>query len=149
MVSRQYPLALLTTTLLITLTAQPGVAFTINSVIPDSYVPYTLGDAEGAAWIIPPTVIRAGGTNEFKSLLNNFSRRYPGKWIFETGKELEGSFDIQSYYACGPQTSCGRGAEVPATGGVGARLSLNYHPKGNDPKIKSDNFRNFAWIQRE
>jgi hypothetical protein len=39
MVSRQYPLAVFTTTLLITLTAQPGVAFTINSVIPDSYVP--------------------------------------------------------------------------------------------------------------
>lgn len=67
MVSRQYPLAVFTTTLLITLTAQPGVAFTINSVTPDYYVPYTLGDAEGAAWIIPPTVIRAGGTNEFKS----------------------------------------------------------------------------------
>ncbi|XZO04277.1 MAG: hypothetical protein ACM65L_11410 [Microcoleus sp.] len=55
MVLRQYPLALFTTTLFITLTTQPGVAFTIKSLNPpDYYVPYTLGDAEGAAWIIPP-----------------------------------------------------------------------------------------------
>ncbi|WP_377473667.1 MAG: hypothetical protein P2A85_15750 [Microcoleus anatoxicus] len=63
MVLRQYPLALFTTTLFITLTTQPGVAFTIKSLNPpDYYVPYTLGDAEGAAWIIPPTTIKAVGT---------------------------------------------------------------------------------------
>lgn len=123
MVLRQYPLALFTTTLFITLTAQPGVAFTIKSLNPpDYYVPYTLGDAEGAAWIVPPTTLRAGGTNEFKSLLSNFSRRYPGKWIFETGTELEGSFDIKNYYACGPQTDCGREAFFPSKGGVGSSL---------------------------
>lgn len=149
MVLRQYPLALFTTTLFITLTTQPGVAFTIKSLNPpDYYVPYTLGDAEGAAWIIPPTTIKAGGTNEFKSLLSNFSRRYPGKWIFETGTELEGSFDIKNYYACGPQTDCGREAFFPSKGGVGSSLFLEYHPKGNDPKIDSTNPRRFQWIQR-
>ncbi|MEK0182439.1 hypothetical protein [Microcoleus anatoxicus] len=149
MVLRQYPLALFTTTLFITLTTQPGVAFTIKSLNPpDYYVPYTLGDAEGAAWIIPPTTIKAGGTNELKSLLSNFSRRYPGKWIFETGTELEGSFDIKNYYACGPQTDCGREAFFPSKGGVGSSLFLEYHPKGNDPKIDSTNPRRFQWIQR-
>ena len=87
MVSKQYPLALFTTTVLITLTAQPGVAFTIKLLTnPDYYVPYTVGDAEGAAWIVPPTVIKPGGTNELKSLLADFSRRYPGKWILRQDK---------------------------------------------------------------
>jgi hypothetical protein len=145
LVSQQYPLALFTTTVLITLTVQPGVAFTIKLTNPDYYVPYTVGDAEGAAWIIPPTVIKPGGTNEFKSLPAHFSRRYPGKWIFETGQELEGSFNIKDYYACGPQTDCGISS---AKGGVGSNIYLQFDPKGNDPKINSANPVKLKWIQR-
>jgi hypothetical protein len=145
MVSQQYPLALFATTLSIALTAQPGVAVTIKLTNPNYYVPYTVGDAEGAAWIIPPTVIKPGGTNELKSLLANFSRRYPGKWIFETGQELEGSFNIKDYYACGPQTNCGLSSQK---GGVGSNIYLQFEPQGNDPKINTANPAKLKWIQR-
>ncbi len=67
MVLRQYPLALFTTTLFITLTAQPGVAFTIKSLNPpDYYVPYTLGDEVSFAVFIGFSNFGDRGSNLWK-----------------------------------------------------------------------------------
>lgn len=80
-----------------------------------------------------PTALDRGGTNELLKLLNDFSRHQGGKWTFVPAEnDLQGSFDIQSYYACGPQTQCGGGKLLfPKINSVGADFEVEYHPGGD------------------
>ncbi|MDJ1170348.1 hypothetical protein PMG71_12990 [Roseofilum sp. BLCC_M154] len=153
---RAYFSNFLTATLFVILTCKSAVAFTIKYPPPDSsdpYVPYQLGDYEGVTWLVVPTALEKGGTNELLKLLNNFSRHQGGKWTFVPAEnDLQGSFDIQSYYACGPQAQCGvEDLLVPKINGVGAHFDVEYHPAGATDPIPGDisnNPRAVQWIQR-
>lgn len=155
MASRQYPLAFLATTLLVALTSQSSVAFTINFPPPDSYNPFVHYDEEGYegdAYLVGPESIERGGTDELMRLLDDFSRRRGGRWEFERAEDdLKGRFDLQSYYACGPGIECGKEINDPYIDGVGAFLDLRYYPVLGtadpipDPTRLTDKVQ---WIQR-
>ncbi|MEG4970651.1 hypothetical protein QUB11_29010 [Microcoleus sp. B6-A1] len=85
-------------------------------------------------------------------MLNDFStNKHGGQWQFEKAEnDLQGRFELKSYYACGPRTDCGKELDEPYLGGVGAFLELEYHPViGADPIPDPTNItRNVQWIQR-
>ncbi|MBO1346420.1 MAG: hypothetical protein EBE86_002980 [Hormoscilla sp. GUM202] len=71
-------------------------------------------------------------------------------WIFQrANRDLEGSFEITTYYACGFREPCGGQTGVGPdidflTTGVGAVFGLKYHPVGSDPTPENNNLH---WIQ--
>ncbi|MEK0195011.1 MAG: hypothetical protein EAZ78_21435 [Oscillatoriales cyanobacterium] len=148
MQSKLYPLAILGTTLMVTLTTQSSVAFNITGPT-ESYVPSVLapvGNKRIDVLLEPKSIksIKLGGTN---GLLNVLRRAFPS-WTFLRApkeKELKGSFEIKTYKACGPLTPCQPGLETPQIGGVGAYLSLDYNPVGDDPNPVTERV---YWIQR-
>ncbi len=151
---RAYFSNFLTTTLFVVLTCESAIAFKIKYPPPDSsnyYVPYQLGDYEGVTWLPVPTALDRGGTNELLKLLNDFSRHQGGKWTFVPAEnDLQGSFDIQSYYACGPQTHCGIEMleDESFIGGVGAFFEVEYHPGGDTDSIPNKFDKRLHWVQR-
>jgi hypothetical protein len=154
---RTHSLTFLATTLLLLLTRQSAVAFTIKyppvngSFRP--FVPYRIGDYEGLTWLIEPEELERGGTNELLELLETFSGHRGGKWEFITPEsDLQGHFQINSYYACAPQTLCGfQELLYPKTDGVGAYFDVAYYPILDKDPIPSpmDGTRyGVQWIQR-
>ncbi|MFB2971563.1 PEP-CTERM sorting domain-containing protein [Aerosakkonema sp. BLCC-F183] len=158
MPSRQYSLLGLAITLVVTLTGQSGVAFTINYPPPDgrsnAFIRYNEPDYEGEAYLVVAEEIERGGTNKLWQLLNDFSNRYPGRWEFRRAEnDLQGSFDLLNYYICGPQTTdCGAEIGIPVSGGVGSLLDLRYYPAllppGDPLPDPTGITRRVQWIQR-
>ncbi|MEH1903338.1 MAG: hypothetical protein V7L04_18465 [Nostoc sp.] len=77
-------------------------------------------------------------------------------WKFESAnRDLEGFFDIKTYYACAFREPCGGPTDVGPEGnnperpsrlttGVGAVFGLKYNPRGSDPTPLNNNLH---WIQ--
>jgi hypothetical protein len=136
---QRYSLSFLTTTLLIALTAESSLAFSINtlkSVTPglwDTEESYTLGDQSRGTTRLSPTdviSITRGGTIGF---LGTLRRDFP-TWNFNfASNDLEGSFEIAAYDARGTQSL------------VGAELILFYQPGAGDPTPQNNKLN---WIQR-
>ncbi|MEG3858411.1 hypothetical protein [Microcoleus sp. herbarium12] len=157
MASRQYSLLGLAVTLVVTLTGQSGVAFTINYPPPggrsDAFIRYNEPNYEGEAYLVLAEEIQRGGTNELWQLLNDFSNSYPGRWEFRRAEnDLQGSFNLLNYYICGPQTTdCGAEIQDPFSEGVGAMLELLYSPAlltGDPVPDPTGVTRGIQWIQR-
>jgi hypothetical protein len=141
---QRYSLSFLTTTLLIALTTQSSLAFSINPLRPvgatqnwDPDESYTLTNERTGMTRLNPTAVQSitlGGTPLFRELLESkFSN-----WTFNrAGNDLAGSFEIQIYDAVG------------AFNVVGAHLRLQYIP-GINPGINNPtpNGNNLHWIQR-
>lgn len=154
MLSRQYSIAGLATILLVALTGKPGVSFYIT--FPDQYdsnpyVYYEKPNYTGYTWLEIPRKSQRGGTPELLSLLNDFSISRGGNWQFQSApNDLQGSFEMKIYNACGPQTDCGEGlVSPPYTGGGGVYFDLHYYPGLGDPIPDPISItRNVQWIQR-
>ena len=85
-----------------------------------------------------------GGSDELWELLNDFSDENPGQWEFVRAEsDLEGSFELDYYLACGFRTECGEQGDE----GVGLDISLFFYPEGNDP-VPGIIDNNLRWIQR-
>ncbi len=96
------------------------------------------------------TEIQRGGTGEFKRMLSFWSFFSSDRWDFKSAQnDLEGSFKILTYQACGVNDGCG-GASTdldpvnPFFRGVGSLFHLEYHPEGNDPRPGEGKLH---WIQ--
>ena len=137
---QRYSLSFLATTLLIALTTQSSLAFSINPLGPlgatqnwDPDESYTLTDGRTGITRLNPTAAQSltrGGTT---SLLTLLSSNFPN-WTFNpAGNDLAGSFEVQIYDAVGTPNQ------------VGAQFRLQYIPGINDP---TPNGNNLHWIQR-
>jgi hypothetical protein len=131
---QRYSLSFLTTTLLIALTTQPSLAFSINPLGPsgatDNWVPsqsYAFG-----VTTLNPSVVRSlprGGTVGF---LLTLKAAFPN-WTFKPApNDLTGSFKVIEYAAEGSILQ------------VGGKLTLEYIPGLNDPPLSTSQH----WIQR-
>jgi hypothetical protein len=96
------------------------------------------------------TEIQRGGTGESKRMLSFWSFFSSDRWDFKSAEnDLEGSFKILTYQACGVNDGCG-GASTdldsvnPFFRGVGSLFHLEYHPEGNDPRPGEGKLH---WIQ--
>lgn len=157
MISRQHSLFFFATTLLTIFTSQSSLAFTI---IPPTQgggryfrykTSYNKGYTQLDAWSFPDPrrflggqvlEVKQGGTDGLMNLLN---QQFPDWTFLQTGN-LEGSFDIQQYYACSPRfPSFGCGGVEDFRGVVGAAFGLNYIPKEGSSDPVGDNVH---WIQR-
>ncbi|WP_237396529.1 hypothetical protein [Okeania sp. KiyG1] len=152
----------LTTSLVFTLAATPSSsAFTITPRQPgaSSFYRYSQryrfpdgrqGITELNAWPFydPRSIFFAGQVREIKrggteGFMQTLTDTFPN-WNFSSAtSDLSGSFDIEHYFACAPQTNCGAGGFPAIQGGVGAFFRLNYQPKDNDPTGNQ-----VHWIQR-
>lgn len=155
----------LTTTVLIALTSRPSLAFKITPTQPgdsdgtykyEEFYENSQGVTRLDAWPdlspgkpFPPDPrrlntgqvleIKPGGTD---GLLNLLYARFGQFWEFIPKGNLEGSFNVENYYACGSDFSC----ELDGArrfNSVGAAFKLNYHPEGADPTGNT-----VHWIQR-
>jgi hypothetical protein len=142
---QRYFLSFFTTNLLIALTTQSSLAFSINTnnILPgrgDTQETYTLPNQRtGITRLVPikPISITRGGTPEFLATLR---REFPfwssdiatfPTWSFNAApNDLAGQFDIGIY---------------DAEKEVGASLGLEYKPGAGDPTPQNNNLR---WIQR-
>ncbi len=139
MKSRQYSLAFLAATLLVTLTKQSSSAFTITfhpSVDPSSVANYYLSDgSQGTVQTALVSSLTLGGTMQFIDKLEETFPTSQG-WIFNpASQDLEGSFEIRTYYA-------NVQGNPP---GVGSQFQLFYNPAGSDPTPAGNQLH---WIQR-
>ncbi|MBD2485115.1 PEP-CTERM sorting domain-containing protein [Planktothrix sp. FACHB-1365] len=143
--------------LVVTLTGQSAIAFTINFSSNgrfDAFIYYDEYGYQGEAYLEQPQEIERGGTNELWQLLNSFSNMYPGRWEFRRAEnDLQGSFNLLNYYICGPQTTdCGAEIQDPFSGGVGGMLELLYYPvllpPGDPIPDPTGVTRRVQWIQR-
>lgn len=144
--TRQYCLVILATNLLVTLTSQSAMGFTLKfgKGATSDYnptAPYTLDtNTRGTTFLSPRYVssIKLGGTNEFIRMLDpDNDPRWRGWTFIPSNKNLYGNFEILKYYACGAQTNCGKeklDKKWNIRGGVGAYIDINYNPKKTDPK---------------
>ncbi|MGB8687809.1 MAG: hypothetical protein WCD53_10805, partial [Microcoleus sp.] len=172
MQSRQWPKLLLATTLLFSLTDRASVAF---NIIPEetrggknatnsynalaNYYVGSPNDFQGLAsldtrttfypptWLDTPgavTNLKRGGTPGLYNALRPYQKL---GWNFKKAKnDLNGSFSIINYYACGAQTECGKEKLTDAPlNTVGAFFDLKYHPKSSDPNPRNSKLH---WIQR-
>lgn len=145
--AQQYFLSFLATTALVILPSQLSFAFTIT--------PQQPGDSDGTynyeqsyednkgfvrldAWpVIDPRrylkgqvlKIQPGGTDGLLSLLN---RDFGHAWEFIPKGDLEGSFNIENYFACSPKFACELD-NARRFNRIGAAFKLNYRPERNDP----------------
>lgn len=137
---QRYSLSFLTTTLLIALTTQSSLAFSISPLgsigatqnwDPDES--YTLTNQRTGITRLNPTTVQSltrGGTTSFLSALY---LSFP-TWTFKpASNDLAGSFVVQIYDAIGTPNR------------VGAQLRLQYIPGINDPTPSGNNLH---WIQR-
>jgi len=135
----KYLLSFFTTTLLMALTSQPSLAFSITPLPPlgatnwDPDESYTLANGRRGTTTLNPTVVRnltRGGTTGFLSTLR---QNFP-TWTFSVASNaLSGNFDIVTYDAVGTTQS------------VGADFVLRYTPRGADPYPQQSRLN---WIQR-
>jgi hypothetical protein len=152
MSKQQYFLAFLATNLLVALTNQSAIGFTLKSGngatnYYNPTVPYVIdANTRGTTFLSPRYVapIKLGGTNGFLNMLNN-DVRWQGWDFISSDKNLYGNFEISDYYGCGAQTICAK--ERPKDtirGGVGAYIDIKYNPKKTDPKPGKGKIH---WIQ--
>jgi hypothetical protein len=132
---QRYSLSFFTTTLLIALTTESSLAFSITP--PTEYLPvenYTTPTNVGIVQLNPVNVISItrGGTTEFLQTLNQAFQ----DWTFNSApNDLVGTFYLQTYRATTMDGS------IPLVGG---ELMLFYIPGDGDP-ILDDSLK---WIQR-
>ncbi|MBD6615050.1 hypothetical protein FNW02_04080 [Komarekiella sp. 'clone 1'] len=160
MLSRQYSLVLLATTLLATLQSQSSFAVTVNSPLGRPVImPYEdsinqkLGLIQLQAWPFydPRSVLNFGRVGEVKpggtdKLLSLLKYQFPEPdWKFVPVGGLKGDFDVNNYFPCTPTFPFPDGhCETPLkTGGAGAVLNLTYTPQQGDPSGNQ-----IRWIQR-
>jgi hypothetical protein len=154
----QYFTAFLITPILVVLTERVGWTFSITfkpmpNGIYNSEVKYYNGQGQGVVnavnmeQLLPP-IDDPTDSKDFMSILKN---SFSSGWQFNTANnELSGSFNIENYYACGPQTLCGVPANsafagIIGTGGIGAFLDVTYNPVGRDPTPVANSL---YWVQR-
>ena len=140
---QKYSLSFFATTLLIALTTESSLAFSINPV-PfltvgateewDLDESYNLANPQrrGTTTLSPTRVrqLTRGGSSGFLSTLR---RSFPG-WTFSgASRDLSGSFEIKKYNAIGTPTE------------VGAKFLLDYIPGAGDPTAQGNILH---WIQR-
>jgi hypothetical protein len=141
---QRYSLSFFTTTLLMGLTTQPSLAFSItySGSIEDRDIvqTYTLPNQSKGTTTLRPGFVQSlprGGTPSLLALLNSNFR----SWTFNPARnDLDGSFDIQIYDAIYDPTT----TPEPATG---AKLQLQYIP-GSDIFDPTPARNNLHWIQR-
>ena len=135
---QRYAVSFLTTTLLIALTTQSSLAFSINTLKSgtpvedwDTEQRYTLSDQrKGITTLGPLTSLTKGGSPSF---LRTLKQSFPS-WIFNSvANDLKGSFDVSVYDAVGGPRA------------AGAALLLKYKPGAGDPTPQSNSLH---WIQR-
>jgi hypothetical protein len=141
---QKYSFSFFTTTLLIALTTESSLAFSINTVRTDisenwnTEQTYTLGDQRTGITQLSPTPLRSitrGGTTLFlRTLRESF-----GNWNFNVASnDLAGSFDVSTYDARYGVTD--QGFEY-----AGGALQLQYIPGAGDPTPLGNTIH---WIQR-
>jgi hypothetical protein len=134
---QRYSLSFLTTTLLIALTTQSSLAFSLTPVAVGDWVPrqdYSLPNRnlKGFTTLNPLTVksLPKGGTEKF---LEKLKMEFP-MWIFKSAdNDLAGSFEVGKNFAIGSSTE------------VGGALWLQYFPGAGDPTPEGNTLH---WIQR-
>ncbi|TAE59767.1 MAG: hypothetical protein EAZ87_08355 [Nostocales cyanobacterium] len=152
------------------LNCQSSIAFNIYPSSPGAtfrYQPASSYSFRGSRWQTEINYntwakpLPRGGTPIFKNTLKflwapRSTPPFGQGWKFESANtDLEGFFDIKTYYACAFAEPCGGPTDVgpegsnperpnPLTKGVGAVFSLQYNPRGSDP-IPLNN--NLHWIQ--
>ena len=131
---QRYFLSLFTTNLLIALTTQSSLAFSINTnnILPgrgDTQETYTLpNQSTGITRLVPLEPISMSRL-ERRGFVETLSRAFP-EWSFRAASnDLAGRFDIGIY-----------DAEI-----VGASLALEYRPGAGDPTRENNRLN---WIQR-
>ena len=133
---QKYSLSFFATTLLIALTTESSLAFSITSpYVWDTEESYTLANQSTVTTRLSPINIASlprGGTSSLLALLNlNFLT-----WTFTpASNDLVGTFEIQAYDA------------VATSDNVGAQLLLNYIP-GISVTDPTPELNNLHWIQR-
>jgi hypothetical protein len=154
---KHYFLVFLATNLLVTLTNQSAMGFSLKfgrgaTSYYNPTVPYVIdANTRGVTYLEPRYVapIKLGGTNDFFKMLNlDNDPRWLGWNFIPSDKNLYGNFDISTYYACGAQTNCGKeklDKKWNIRGGVGAYIDIKYNPKKTDPKPGEGKIH---WIQR-
>ncbi len=138
---------------LVLATAQSSLPFTFHYPFfppPRAFDPYSFQDRAGNriggfTALMPVEELDLGGTNGLWERLNDFSNQNPGQWEFvRADRDLEGTFEIEVYNACGVGTNCSAG-----NNGVGAEIALYFSPEGSDPVPDIIPFNNnLRWIQR-
>jgi len=159
---RQYLLVGFTSALTVMLTGQASFAFNIIPPQPgatSNWRPisrYLIDDLEGRTevdttlWTQP---IPRGGTLPFFAALHLWafsSQKGILGWDFQSAQqELQGSFEIVNYLACGYSVLCGienPGEREPRDNGVGSTFYLKYHPAPTDPQ-PGQKGKQLHWIQ--
>jgi hypothetical protein len=175
---KSLPIGIFSATLLVALTSQPSSAFTVEfpvNPVPigafNKWVPqesYTLGG--NVNWTVDlnpafiPRISAEADRNAFKAFLDNsiFGKAVADGglgWTFNLKPvdTLKGTFNIQNYYACAPNTECGKERAtdpvfpIPVRkNGVGAflDLTLSYDPKANGQPKDAPTGLSFHWIQQ-
>ncbi|OYE03111.1 hypothetical protein [Nostoc sp. 'Peltigera membranacea cyanobiont' 232] len=152
MIKQQYFLAFLATNLLVALTNQSAMGFTLksgNGAINyyNPTVPYVIdANTRGTTFLSPRYVapIQLGGTRAFLNMLKN-DVRWRGWDFISSKKNLYGNFEISDYYGCGSQTNCAKQRPNDTIrGGVGAYIDIKYNPKKTDPEPGQGKIH---WIQ--
>ncbi|AFY59157.1 hypothetical protein Riv7116_6841 [Rivularia sp. PCC 7116] len=171
MLSRESSLVGLITTLLIGFTNQSAIAvnltpsragwdiFNVGSGASTFYkrqAKYKFLEIEGKTELSPIYVqeLPLGGTSGFLQKLESTYGSNLG-WSYEIGENLNGSFDIEYYYACGLSTkNCGgnlydpiaRKNVVGVSGIVGAAFQLRYIPGAGDPTPGDNTLHWIQWV---
>jgi hypothetical protein len=154
---KQYFIVGLATNMLLALTNQSAMGFTLKfgngaTSYYNPSAPYVKdANTRGTTFLSPRYVapIKLGGTNDFLKMLNpDKDPRWLGWNFIPSNKNLYGNFEISTYYACGAQTNCGKeklDKKWNIRGGVGAYIDIKYNPKKTDPKPGKGKIH---WIQR-
>lgn len=129
----------------------PGSAFDVTPAQPGADTSYRFtdiytlpGGAQRAVALNPAGVeqLIRGGTDTFLATLR---AEFPGWTSNLASDDLNGTFDIDSYYACGLGTpDCGTERGVPGTI-VGNFIDVTYTPGLGDPTAADNDLH---WIQR-
>jgi hypothetical protein len=153
MKTQKYSLAILVTILLIERTCKSSFAFylTGQTTSQSASLPMAVPalNINGTVTVTTKdiTEIKLGGTDEF---LNVLRQSYGAFSQFEPGSNLEGGFNVKTYYPCTPGTSCG--AELnqvdpsfsAKSGGIGASIFVDYEGYPQQPLA----YDSVHWIQR-
>jgi hypothetical protein len=137
---QRYSLSCFTTTLLIALTTQSSLAF---SITPPQYgkteESYTLANQTRGTTRLSPTTLTSITRGGIIGFLGTLRRDFP-TWTFNSApNDLAGRFEVETYNAVGTALYVdGESSEF-----VGANLILNYVPGIGDPTLSS-----VHWIQR-